>query len=179
MLLDGNCEKRPYKYLNKANSNKLKEFIMAYPHVEWLDLKNDGINVECAVMKRDSNGNIYHFQLAALDAVDKQRLRNILTGRNARNFPLWDLMQQVTLGNGVNALEYFHQLVKVKTPSGQIIDPVQGRMGAAKPQGLTREQQAAQQAAQAPTQVTENVGNVDNRTPAEKRAATIAAKKSQ
>lgn len=152
---------------------------MAYPHVEWLDLGDNGINVECAIMKRDSNGNIYHFQLASLDHVDKQRLRNILTSRNAKNFPLWDLMQQVTLGNGINALEYFHQLVKVKTPGGQIIDPVQGRMGAKRPQGLTREQQAAATApvaAQVNESVSPAVGQQDTRTPAQKRKDTLAAK---
>jgi len=151
---------------------------MAYPHLEWLDLQQNGVLTECAVMKKDPNGNIYHFSVASLDAIDKNRLRNILTGRNSANFPLWDLMQQVTLGNGVNALDYFHQLVKVQTPGGQIIDPVQGRIGAA---GTVQTPQPTP-APTTPTvtQVNENatnVGSVDTRTPSEKRAATMAAKK--
>ena len=153
---------------------------MSYPHVEWLDLHQNGVLTECAVMKKDSNGNIYHFSIAALDDVDKNRLRNILVSRNAANFHLWDLMEQVTLGNGVNALEYFHQLVKVQTPGGAIIDPMQGRIGAAGQ--VTTQAHATAQVAQptATAQVTESApatGTADTRTPAEKRAATIAAKK--
>ena len=40
-------------------------------------------------------------------------------------------MSQRTLGNGVNALDYFHQLVKILTPSGEIMDPSATRMGMA------------------------------------------------
>lgn len=152
-----------------------------FPHIEWLDLQNNGVLTECAVMKRDGNGNIYFFPVTSLDSVDKQRLRNILTGRNARNFPLWDLMQQVTLGNGVNALEYFHQLVKVLTPNGQIIDATAGRVGAArrhvaKPTESDFAGSETPAAAQEPAPAAA-VGEKDTRTPAEKRAATLAAKK--
>ncbi len=101
-----------------------------YPHVEWIDLKDDGTLIECAIMKKDANGNIFFIELGGLDAVDKQRLFNILVSRNSAQFELWDLMAQVTLGNGINALEYFHQLVKVFTPAGQILTPRLGTMGA-------------------------------------------------
>lgn len=170
----------------------------AYPHIEWLDLHGKGVLTECAVMRKDANGNIYHFQIASLDSIDKTRLRNILVSRNAKNFPLWDLMQQVTLGNGINALEYFHQLVKVLTPSGQIIDATHGRMGASvvrrtsdlkKPDPTsatgtvsTETQNGSPNVGEVDAykpvaDVTPNVGEVDNRTPAQKRADTLAAKK--
>jgi hypothetical protein len=103
----------------------------SYPHLEWIDLNNDGILVEVAVMKRDDNGNTYFFAVGSLDRIDQTRLVTILRSRNAAAFPLWDLMQSVTLGNGINALSYFHQLVRVLTPSGQIMDPSIGRIGAA------------------------------------------------
>lgn len=149
-----------------------------YPHIEWLDLQNNGVLTESAIMKRDSNGNIYFFPVTSLDSVDKQRLRNILTGRNAKNFPLWDLMQQVTLGNGVNALEYFHQLVKVLTPNGQIIDATAGRVGAARHVAKPTQSDFAESApAQGKQESAPAVGEKDTRTPAEKRAATLAAKK--
>jgi hypothetical protein len=99
------------------------------PHMEWLDLRGDGTLDECAIMKEDSTG-IYHIPLSNIDEIDKGRLVNIIMNRNSQHFPLWELMQQTTLGNGVNALTYFHQLVKVLTPSGQIIDPMPGRRGA-------------------------------------------------
>ena len=80
------------------------------PHMEWLDLHGDGILDECAIMKEDATG-IYHIPLTNIDEIDKSRLVNIIMNRNSKHFPLWELMQQTTLGNGVNALTYFHQLV--------------------------------------------------------------------
>lgn len=99
------------------------------PHVEWLELKNDGTFNECVVMKRDANGNIYYFQINELDTIDKKRLSRILHGRHAAEMELWDVMSQVTLNNGVNALTYFHQLVKVVTPSGMTYTPRTGMIG--------------------------------------------------
>ena len=102
-----------------------------YPHVEWLDLYGDGTLHECAVVKRDGAGNTYFIRLRELDIVDKRRVFKVVTGRNANNFALWDLLYQTTLGNGMNALTYFHQYVRVKTPRGQIITPTVGTIGGA------------------------------------------------
>jgi hypothetical protein len=102
-----------------------------YPHIEWIDLKNDGVLVECAIMKRDPNGNIYFFPLKFCDTVDKRRLFKIITNRNAAMYELWDLMSNMTLGNGMNSLEFFHQFVRVITPSGKVINPTLGTVGAA------------------------------------------------
>lgn len=101
----------------------------SYNHIEWIDLQGTNILTEVAVMKRDQLGNTHFFPVGSLDAIDKARLRNILTGRNAAQYPLWDLMQSVTLGNGINALTYFHQLVQILTPGGQVIDVSAGKMG--------------------------------------------------
>lgn len=100
-----------------------------YPHVEWLELNNDGILHECAIMKRDPMGNVLFFKTNDLDQIDKSRLAGILMDRNARNFELWDLMANKTLGNGVNALIYFNQLVRQLTTNGKILDPRSGQMG--------------------------------------------------
>lgn len=100
-----------------------------HPHIEWVDIRQNGVMVECAIMKIDANGNRYYFEVGPLDGIDKRRLLKIITNRNANSFPLWDLMSQITLNNGVNALEYFHQLVRVLTPSGQIINPRSGETG--------------------------------------------------
>lgn len=101
-----------------------------FPHVEWLDLHSDGNLHEVAVVKRDQYGNIYFIQLRELDIIDKRRLAGILTNRNAPNMELYELLSQITLGNGVNALEYFHQLVKVRTPAGHVMKPQLGQIGA-------------------------------------------------
>lgn len=100
-----------------------------YPHIEWIDLKNNGVLVECAVMKRDTFGNIYYIEVPSLDVVDRKRMARIMTHRNAPITELWDLMSQITLNNGVNALDYFHQLVKVITPQGVIMNPRAGVIG--------------------------------------------------
>lgn len=99
------------------------------PHIEWIDLKGDGLMVECAVLKKDALGNIYYIPVTALDGIDKQRMARIITNRNANNFELWDLMSQITLNNGINALEYFHQLVKVISKNGVIMNPRAGVIG--------------------------------------------------
>ena len=123
------------------------------PHIFWIDLEQNGVLVQCAVMRRDGQGNIYYIPLENMDDVDRMRLLRIVRNRNANNFELWDLMSNITLNNGVNALEYFHQLVTVITASGVKAQPSVGRMGAAQPQGRRRvrpetpEEIAANQAA--------------------------------
>lgn len=102
-----------------------------YPHIEWLDLQSNGVASECAIMKRDGSGNVYFFPLNSLDMIDKKRLFDIVTNRNAHMYELWDLMSQITMRNGVNALTYFNQLAKVLTPSGQIIEVDPARRGLA------------------------------------------------
>lgn len=99
------------------------------PHVAWIDLKDNGLLVECAILKQDSFGNVYYIETGKLDNIDKRRLVRILNNRNAASMPLWDLMSQTTLNNGVNALTYFHQLVKLISQEHIIINPRQGVVG--------------------------------------------------
>lgn len=100
------------------------------PHVEWLELNGDGLMHECAIMKRDRNGNTHYLEIAKLDKIDKSRLTRILSSRNATQMELWNLMGDVTLNNGVNALEYFHQMVRVISEAGAIYNPRSGVIGA-------------------------------------------------
>ncbi len=100
-----------------------------YPHIEWLELYGDGVMHECAILRRDPAGNVLYVRINDLDDFDKRRLVTLVADRNARNFQLWDLMANRTLNNGVNALRYFHQVVKQITPSGKIIDPRSGQVG--------------------------------------------------
>ena len=99
-----------------------------FPHVEWLDLNDDNVLVECAIMKTESTGGKLFIRLDQLDGIDKQRIAKILTNRNANAFELWDLMAQITLGNGENALKYFHQMVKVFTPGAGVRNPTAGQV---------------------------------------------------
>jgi len=111
------------------NVTTIRMFRGQYPHVYWLDLDGNGALTECAVMKLFPNGDINYIPLAPLDGVDKERMLRIITNRNAGMYELWDLMSQITLGNGKNALDYFSQLVRAKTASGVNIPVGSGRIG--------------------------------------------------
>lgn len=99
-----------------------------FPHIEWLELHQDGMLHECAVLKTDGFGNKLFFKTNDLDQIDKTRLVNILRDRNARNMELWELLSTKTFNNGVNALAYFNQLVRQLTVSGRVIDPRSGQL---------------------------------------------------
>lgn len=102
------------------------------PHVGWVDLDDNGVAIECVIMKQDrNNGDLYYIKTEELDDIDRRRLNTILRKRDADKYELWDLLDNTTLGNGENALEFFHQLVRVKTASGQTLIPGQGRKGIA------------------------------------------------
>ena len=101
-----------------------------FPHIEWVDLDNNGVAVEIVVMKRDQgSGDLYYIKVADMDQIDRDRLVNILQKRDAGRYELWDLLHNTTLANGENALEFFHQMVKVQTRSGVTMSPGVGRHG--------------------------------------------------
>jgi len=102
-----------------------------YDHIFLADVKSQGVLEECAVLKEFANGDIAFFPVNNMDTLDKQRLLSIVTHRNAKMMPLWDLMRGVTLKNGRNALDYFHQYVKVRTVSGVMLLPRAGQTGVA------------------------------------------------
>jgi len=111
------------------------------PHLRWLDIDGKGLDSMVAIVKEDAvTGDIYFINLNHIDNIDRKRLFTILRKRTAEQFPLWDLMSQTTLGNGMNALEYFHQMVKVKTKNGNIINPGFGIRGGevASPEAFVR-----------------------------------------
>ncbi len=102
-----------------------------FPHTGWIDISGKGVWEEVAIMSIDQGGSVHFFPLTALDRIDRQRFFNLVTTRTANSFPLYELCAQVTLGNGINALTYFQQLVKVLTPSRQVIAPRVGQIGGA------------------------------------------------
>ena len=135
-----------------------------YPHVGWVDIEGNGILTEIAIMQNSAQGLMF-IRLNNLDPIDKQRLLRIIGNRNSHLYELWDLMSNLTLGNGANALEYFHQYVKVLTPSGEVISPSLGRIAAPDVTGLKKtaariqaEQDAAQQGIPVPSGVATKTG---------------------
>lgn len=99
-------------------------------HVRHITLKDPTILIECAILKELPNGDLFYFTIESLDLVDRKRLVNILSRPDSHTRDLCDVLQQVTLNNGANALEYFHQLAYVKTKGGGIMKPAVGRSGA-------------------------------------------------
>lgn len=102
-----------------------------YPHIYWIELE-DGYLHECAVLRRSPDGSLIFIKINHLDAVDKQRLVEFVVSRQARTVELWDLMAQRTLRNGMNALEYFHQLAKILTINGKVMEIRTGVAGLVK-----------------------------------------------
>ena len=91
------------------------------PHIFRVDVDDSGLLQEVAVVKEEDDGTIYYIPISPLHQIDKQRLKKIVTGVHADKYPLWELLSQATLSNGMNALDFFHfNCVKTKRPKGAL-----------------------------------------------------------
>jgi len=108
--------------------------------IKRLDLKRNGVAVEVTVLQaievgRDEDGHMQHeiwfIKNDELDSIDQVRLLEVLQkSAKVHDFqPLYATLSEVTLRNGCNALDYFHQYVKILYPSGTIERPRQGKHG--------------------------------------------------
>ena len=101
-----------------VESKKIEKYPTPFNHVFLVDVNDDGQLREVAIVKEDENGTLYYIDIVSLDITDKGRLKSIVTNMHADKYAMWDLLSQNTLSNGRNALDYFHQLVKVKSAPG-------------------------------------------------------------
>lgn len=91
-------------------------------HVFLIDWNDDGILKEIAVVMEAADGTIYGIEVDRLHSIDKARLKKFLVSIHADKYPLWDLLSQGKLNNGVNPLDFFHMnYVKVKRPRGAVL----------------------------------------------------------
>ena len=91
-------------------------------HVFLIDWNDDGILKEVAVVMEAPDGTIYGIEVDKLHAIDKARLKKFLVSVHADKYPLWELLSQGKLNNGVNPLDFFHMnYVKTKRPRGAIL----------------------------------------------------------
>lgn len=91
-------------------------------HVFLIDWNDDGILKEIAVVLEDPQGSIYGIEVDKLHPIDKGRLKKFLVSIHADKYPLWELLSQGQLNNGINPLDFFHMnYVKVKRPRGAIL----------------------------------------------------------
>lgn len=89
------------------------------PHIFHCDIDGSGLLREVAVVKQAKDGTLYYIDIEPLHQIDKARLKRVVTAQYAKERPLWELMSNVTLSNGMNALDFFHaNCVKVKRPKG-------------------------------------------------------------
>ena len=91
-------------------------------HVFLIDWNDDGILREVAVVMETDDGTIFGVMVDQLHPIDKARLKKVITSVHADKYPLWELLSQGRLNNGMNALDFFHaNYVKVKRPRGAVI----------------------------------------------------------
>lgn len=102
-----------------ATKDKIELQPTRLPHIFHCDIHDTGLLKEIAVVKQLKDGSIYYIDIEPLHQIDKARLKKVVTGQYAKDYPLWELLSNTTLSNGMNALDFFHQnCVKVKRPKG-------------------------------------------------------------
>lgn len=92
-------------------------------HIYHFDANGDDRWREVALVKlvKDSKGFIVEVRwidVALLDNIDKGRLKSLVSSVHANKYELWELMDMTITTNGLNALSYFHQLVKITQGPG-------------------------------------------------------------
>ena len=91
-------------------------------HVYLIDINDDGLLKEVAINMETEDGTIFYIDVEKLHPIDKARLKKVISSVHADKYPLWELLSQVRLTNGMNGLDFFHQnYVKVKRPRGAVI----------------------------------------------------------
>lgn len=104
-----------------ATATKIEKQKTDLMHVYLIDWNDDGILKEIAVVMETKDGTIYGIEVNKLHPIDKGRLKKFVVSQHADKYPLWELLSQGRLNNGVNALDFFHaNYVKVKRPRGAV-----------------------------------------------------------
>jgi len=91
-------------------------------HVFLIDWNDDGILKEIAVVLEAPDGTIYGIEVDKLHPIDKGRLKKFITSIHADKYPLWELLSNGQLNNGINPLDFFHMnYVRIKRPRGAVL----------------------------------------------------------
>jgi hypothetical protein len=91
-------------------------------HVFLIDWHDDGILKEIALVMETNDGTLFGIEVDKLHPIDKSRLKKVITSVHADKYPLWELLSQSRLSNGLNGLDFYHSnYVKVKRPRGAVI----------------------------------------------------------
>ncbi len=87
-------------------------------HIEYQDIDGTGVLKEVAIVKRWDDGGFSYIETGILDQIDRGRLKAVLMSPHADKYELWELLSMSKINNGMNALDYFHQLTKKKNVKG-------------------------------------------------------------
>jgi len=91
-------------------------------HVYLIDWNDDGLLKEIAVVMEAPDGSIYGIEVDKLHPIDKGRLKKFIVSVHSDKYPLWELLSQGQLSNGLNPLDFFHMnYVKIKRPRGAVL----------------------------------------------------------
>ncbi len=105
-----------------AVTTKIEKRATQLNHVFLIDWNDDGILREIAIVMETGDGTIFGIEVDKLHPIDKSRLKKVITSVHSDKYPLWELLSQGRLNNGLNALDFFHaNYVKVKRPRGSAI----------------------------------------------------------
>ena len=89
------------------------------PHIFLIDIDDSGLLKECAVVKEFDDGSLAYVEIDSLHAIDKARIKKVITSVHADKYALHELLSQAKFSNGLNGLDYIHaNFVKIKRPRG-------------------------------------------------------------
>lgn len=112
----------------------IKKIPTPFRHVYLVDINDNGQLREVAVLKEEGNGSLIYVDIASLDLIDKGRLKKFVTSMHADKYPLWELMSMERLSNGVNGLDYFHQMARTKYAPGHVNTAMGGGLATVRPE---------------------------------------------
>ncbi len=103
-------------------TTKIEKRATDLKHIWLVDWNDDGILKEIAVVMETEDGTIFGIEVDKLHPIDKARIKKVITSVHADKYPLWELLSQAKLNNGMNGLDFFHvNYVKIKRPRGAVI----------------------------------------------------------
>lgn len=105
-----------------------------FPHVRFEDVNDNGLLREVAIVKDWGNGSFSYIDIALLDRIDKGRLKTALMSLHADKDELYEILSRTRFSNGINGLDYFHPLVKLKGSKGMINTIQGGGLAGARPE---------------------------------------------
>jgi hypothetical protein len=113
----------------------IKKIPTPFKHVFLVDINDNGQLREVALVKEEANGSLIYIDIASLDIIDKGRLKKFVSSMHADKYPLWELMSLDRLSNGVNGLDYFHQMCRTKYAPGHVNTAMGGGLSSVRSEG--------------------------------------------